>query len=878
MYRMFWHFIAFRQQSIHLGFTTPINTTTTELPVVTVPAAELQSNGSQQNASADINPTSVLKYESMAQNRTTAQRNHSTIIILPSINLTSFFSAAKDIQSSHMVSHKKVIPSIQPTPVASIQPLTSTKLSDYQHSVAKRNAHDPSNYSKHEHRKRVEVTISIIIHNVSVAMDDFNDAENRNEWTTKNAIRFVWDKSDSFLVERILCFRFAYLIRNVENLQEWFVASDTDAIGKCVQPHGHHLYGAGERQCCAGGNRSRWYGINSRCWSGQRHGESFVHKIWTWVKCNLLRASFPALTTISSIAFCFVFCRTAYLKEPPYATPLIPSDAPTELSAVFGQFMHTPHLLILIGIVLFLLTCLLMVLMLLSVGARPSQSRNLISREVQTSSTILPVSTTRFERGVRSIDEYEENATATAMDASPRTHTANQVATQMTSLHGFDNFGYERDHSFILVPSPPKSHRQNMHHKKVGTPNIYFPSPPSGGSNSVTQSSADSLSDASSIYYIKKPKRERERDRLTDSGRARGRVYATILRKPSNRAKATSHAKLKRKYLKSENRVGTLVETAQIHSSHSDNTRADGVSGDDTFDESKDTNVYERIEAINPFAGNYANQKRRQFVEPTARHERVVAARKRSGTASPVQNYHIVERIGRENDRRNRTTDAEPKSMPIVKNTPKKSSKHRQRTVEASGDNGDAISVGSFLSMASVRSFPKCNVPEPLTRVLSYDEDIEAAEAMNRVPRIVDTKLKNGGPTTMPKQPVDDGHFTYLTRTRSDGADPGVIGPVVWQIHKKQHEAIGKVSSWIHSDPIASNRHFSSAGSLSPLRDPVFERNRYEGLLDGAMNLYKIETTEVHSVETATDTATMREETQRKSIFASKVVNEHWEE
>lgn len=59
------------------------------------------------------------------------------------------------------------------------------------------------------------------------------------------------------------------------------------------------------------------------------------------------------------------------------------------------------------------------------------------------------------------------------------------------------------------------------------------------------------------------------------------------------------------------------------------------------------------------------------------------------------------------------------------------------------------------------------------------------------------------------------------------------------------------------------------------MRDPVFERNRYEGLLDGAMNLYTIETTEMHSVETATDTATMSEKTQRKSIYASKVVNEH---
>lgn len=71
------------------------------------------------------------------------------------------------------------------------------------------------------------------------------------------------------------------------------------------------------------------------------------------------------------------------------------------------------------------------------------------------------------------------------------------------------------------------------------------------------------------------------------------------------------------------------------------------------------------------------------------------------------------------------------------------------------------------------------------------------------------------------------------------------------------------------------NMRCSIADSLSPLRDPVFERNRYEGLLEGAMNLYTVETTELHSVETATDTATLREETQRKSMYASKLINEN---
>lgn len=522
----------------------------------------------------------------------------------------------------------------------------------------------------------------------------------------------------------------------------------------------------------------------------------------------------------SSIILPLNFVATAYLKEPPYATPLIPSAAPTiELATILGQFLHAPNLLILIGIVGFLLTCLLMALMLLSVGSRRSQrgkSKNLVSREVQTSHTVSPVQSARFERGVRSIDEYAANTTATIAAppiTGPRVHTANQVAAQMTSLHGFDNFGFERDHSFILIPPPPsKSSKHPTHNKKVGTPNIYFPNPPSAASTSAAQSSADSLSDASSIYYIKKPpkrERDRDRDRLTDSSRTRGRVYATILRKPSNRKPIANHVKQKRKYLKSENRVGTLVETAQVHSSHSDITHIDGNS--DTFDEDKDANVYEHIEAINPFAGNYANQRKRQFDEKTKSAERVNVTGQRDDDAPNVQyNNHFLGKSQRENDRRSRTTDAELKSSAAVKNAgvlDKKSTKQRQSPHET-GDNDDAISVGSFLSMASVRSFPKCVVPEPLTRVLNCDDDIETAEAINRVPRIVDTKLKNDGWTApRPPKSVDDGKFVHLTRTRSDGADPGVIGPIVWQIHKQQQEANGWV---IHGwQPTTNDIQFS---------------------------------------------------------------------
>lgn len=56
-------------------------------------------------------------------------------------------------------------------------------------------------------------------------------------------------------------------------------------------------------------------------------------------------------------------------------------------------------------------------------------------------------------------------------------------------------------------------------------------------------------------------------------------------------------------------------------------------------------------------------------------------------------------------------------------------------------------------------------------------------------------------------------------RAQSDGADPGVVGPIVWEMHKKNLDA-------------------SSSSLASPLRDPHATRSRFEGLLEGAMKLY----------------------------------------
>lgn len=109
----------------------------------------------------------------------------------------------------------------------------------------------------------------------------------------------------------------------------------------------------------------------------------------------------------------------------------------------------------------------------------------------------------------------------------------------------------------------------------------------------------------------------------------------------------------------------------------------------------------------------------------------------------------------------------------------------------------------------------RCSVPEPLSRVLEpvsvthldqSDADLEG----HRTSRKLESILKINNSTSRQKD-------VLFTRSQSDGADPGVIGPVVWEIHKKEME---------------------NKDIISPIHDPVISRNRFEGLLEGAIKLY----------------------------------------
>lgn len=370
-----------------------------------------------------------------------------------------------------------------------------------------------------------------------------------------------------------------------------------------------------------------------------------------------------------------------------------------------------------------------------------------------------------------SIDESHQFRSNMTNEISSRhlntTRQKKQVGTQITSLHDtVDGFACERDHSFIIIPTPLK----RKHHKKVGAPTIYFPEPPSSEpsspSHSQTHSSTSSTSDTSSIYYIKKHKNRRHHlysKRPKRVASLNHREYATITKKQIERAQKKS--KHKRKYLKSGNgnRVGAFDEPVQVHSSRSSSVTgqterlddckqqqqqvyrssngkatATAAVSDDTFEmsTSKDSNLYEHIEAFNPMVAKkskHHNQftstkqmdnggKTTKISNEIEKHvqskSRLIDKRQnKKDTVNQMGNGMNAFAVNSANDRQKSkkiTNNQHAKeSNQSSNNTSDESRKQRKERIsnQLSNDEvhttNDDLSIGSFLSMASIRSFPK---------------------------------------------------------------------------------------------------------------------------------------------------------------------------
>lgn len=274
-----------------------------------------------------------------------------------------------------------------------------------------------------------------------------------------------------------------------------------------------------------------------------------------------------------------------------------------------------------------------------------------------------------------------------------------------------------------------------VQHRKTENPVLHFPHPPLSSPSSSTSDS--------SIFYPKRRSRldvENLLDEKTvthfDSKNVEPPIYATVTKKKENRKK------IKRKYL-AENRVGSMDER------HTNSSQSSTCS--EVFDRSEKGHNFER------------DSKRL------------------------LQQYN-KNKILQDNKFSVRSPDDELESPTEAFN------KEILRALQRGRSPGDSISIGSYLSMASVRSFPKCTVPEPLSRVLEPvsmthldHSEIEGSDT-GGIPRIVDAQYKSGRNVGVgPDSNIDgDGGFS---RSQSDGADPGVLN---WELHKRIMDNKGK--------------------------------------------------------------------------------------
>ncbi|XP_055323152.1 uncharacterized protein LOC129578490 isoform X2 [Sitodiplosis mosellana] len=912
--------IAFtRQQSLHLGLS---NATVIDSTVEPLPGASLANettpiieNKQSTNSSMPINPTSVLKYEygvaepsafhiqSNVSITDATMSMETNLLLTESGNATSTLNVVATTSSNHIDKHhrrKRSVSSITPSPVHVSTTSTHIVLHPANAKLQSMNISDISNNSKSNGLKQAS-------------------ANGRTNMTTKPSKGAKKNRNDAIIGH------ISVLIHNISVISN----GDKDYSDNSDKEWGNPVQGSSS--------------------SNSSTSDPFIIAAdnQTEIIYTVFVNGIPVLATIaandmklmsevevSKILEKPIFTKAEpYLKEP-QATPLIPSSTMTTNpnKPILAMIFQNPYILAFIIALMLLIILLLMILMLVT-GTKNQRrtTRKGVSKAAQTAQqsflppvpvAVSPVSVAQSQPQsnanttighMPSIDESHQFRTNMTNEIPSRhsntVRQKKQVGTQITSLHDTVNgFTCERDHSFIIIPTPLK---RKHHHKKVGTPTIYFPEPPSSEPSSPSHSqtqSTTSTSDTSSIYYIKKHKNHRRHHLYSKRPKRvaslNHREYATITKKQIERAQKKS--KHKRKYLTggNGNRVGAFDDTVQVHSSRSSSATgqterldeckpklhrndaktaaiASAAVSDDTFEMStgKDSNLYEHIEAFNPMVAKkskFHNQfmstkqmdnggKSTKISNETEKHVQSKShlndkrQNKIGSTVNQVRNGMNAFAVNSVSDRHKaKKADDDQRHAKESYNQSSNNTSDESRAQrkdrfshQLSNDEvhitNDDLSIGSFLSMASIRSFPKCNVPEALNRVLEpvsnthldeYDEidATEAATIASKLPRIVDAKAKCP-PKSMhipceqtPNEKMSD-EIIYLSRTRSDGADPGVIGPIAWQYHKKRLEEQEKAK--LH-------------------RDPTCTQHRYEDLLEGAISLYSIETTEYHTIETIT--------------------------
>ncbi|XP_017076172.1 uncharacterized protein LOC108111293 isoform X2 [Drosophila eugracilis] len=334
---------------------------------------------------------------------------------------------------------------------------------------------------------------------------------------------------------------------------------------------------------------------------------------------------------------------------------------------------------------------------------------------------------------------------------------------------GVRNFSYEREPR-ISFPAPPQDNRSRRDSISSSTDNtsdssVYCPiNPPSADVQRILDDKAARLFDAH--------KRRHQYDRAEGHEET---VYTSVV---SEKKGDKSRHKSRRRYL-NENRVGSL-ETSPVQGS---------LAGHSSAEESPE--VMRR---------SYENFQRNEAFNPNNNYHR---------------NKLLTQKTGR-------GVSAEAINSEMIRNM-------------QPSDKSDTASVGSFLSMASVRAFPKSALPEPLNRVLdpvfvTYYDNVNAVAPHNSTRSLRSHKSQQGSKdstiatiASFPSPKAPPSVRNVRSASHSDNPDPGVVGPVVWERHKKKQSQ--EALTYTDYNP-------------SPLHNPSAIRNHYEGLLEGALQMY----------------------------------------
>lgn len=225
----------------------------------------------------------------------------------------------------------------------------------------------------------------------------------------------------------------------------------------------------------------------------------------------------------------------------------------------------------------------------------------------------------------------------------------------MNGDDGVDNLAFEKE--------------KNYQHKKP-PPVLHFPLPPL---NRPTSSSSSSTSD-SSVYY---PKRRhkfnsiqdllQQKDTLREEDKD-DEIYSKVKEKSLKKENTKPHKHRYRRKYKVDNRVGS-VEHVDVHSPHTSSYQSDGGIG---FEDGSLTSYRVPNQAYNQNVSHYNTNKLMNDQSFT-----VVEVDRRKGVKSKFKQKIPTEAMNKE----------------LIQ--------HHGR------GSADSNSIGSFLSMASVRSFPR---------------------------------------------------------------------------------------------------------------------------------------------------------------------------